>query len=165
MTAAVRPTIPVLAAAAAVLWALSLPGSAYAASLANSAAQVLAAAVYGFGSVICHQKGERSFHLFAEQLPVCARCTGLYVGAAVVAVPYLFRGMRRPWSAAVPGSAHVRWLLLAASLPVVLSIAWEWGTGEVPSNAVRAMTGVVAGGAVARVILDALAGSARPARK
>ena len=164
MTAAVRPTIPVLAAAAAVLWALSLLGTAYAASLANSAAHMLAAAVYGFGSVICHQKGERSFHLFAEQLPVCARCTGLYVGAAVVAVPYLFR-IRRPWSAALPGSAHVRWLLLAASLPAVLSIAWEWGTGEVPSNAVRAMTGAIAGGAVARVILDALAGSARPARK
>jgi uncharacterized membrane protein len=158
-------TIAVLAAAAAILWALSLPASAYAASLADSAAQSLAAAVYAFGSVICHQKGERSFHLFAEQLPVCARCTGLYVAAAAIAVPYLFRGLRRPWSVAVPGSAHVRWLLLLASLPAALSIAWEWATGEVPSNTVRAMTGVVLGGAVARVILDALAGSARSPRK
>lgn len=165
MTAAVGPAIPVLTAAAAVLWALSLPGSAYAASLADSAAQSLAAAVYGFGSVICHQKGDRSFHLFAEQLPVCARCTGLYVGAAVIAVPYLFRGARRPWSPAVPGSAQLRWLLLLASLPVLLSIAWEWATGEVPSNTVRAITGVILGGAVARVILDALAGSVRTPRK
>ena len=157
------PTIPVLAAAAAVLWALTLPASALAASLADSAAQSLAAAVYGFGSVICHQKGERSFHLFAEQLPVCARCTGLYVGAAAIAVPYLFRV--RPWSLALPGSAHVRWLLLLASLPAALSIGWEWATGEVPSNAVRATTGVVLGAAVARVILDALVGSARPARE
>jgi uncharacterized membrane protein len=165
LTAVLAPTIPFLAAAAAVLWGLSLPASAYAASLADSAAQLLAAAVYGFGSVICHQISERSFHLFAEQLPVCARCTGLYAGAAAIAVPYLFRGARRPWSTVVPGSAYVRWLLVIASLPVALSIVWEWATGEVPSNIVRAITGVLLGGAVARVILDALAGSARSPRK
>jgi uncharacterized membrane protein len=159
------PTIPVVTAAAAVLWAVALPASAYAASLADSAAHALAAVVYGFGSVICHQKGERSFHLFAEQLPVCARCTGLYVGAAVIAVPYLFRGLRRPWPLAAPGSAHVRWLLLVALLPAVLSIGWEWATGEVPSNAVRATTGVILGAAVARVILDALVGSTRSVRE
>lgn len=159
------PTIAVVTAAAAVLWALSLPASAYAASLADSAAPSLAAAVYGFASVICHQKGERSFHLFAEQLPVCARCTGLYVGAAVLAVPYLLRSAWRPWPPLVPGSAQVRWLLILASLPVVLSIVWEWATGEVPSNLVRAITGVVLGGAVARVILDALAGAVGSARE
>ena len=158
------PTVAVVTAAAAVLWALSLPASAYAASLAGSAPS-LAAAVYGFASLICHQKGERSFHLFAEQLPVCARCTGLYVGAAVIAVPYLLRNAWRPWSPVVPGSAHVRWLLALASLPVLLSIAWEWATGEVPSNLVRAITGFVLGGAVARVILDALVGAVGSARK
>ena len=165
MPVAVGPAIPVLTAAAAVVWALSLPGSAYAASLADSAAQSLAAAVYGFGSVICHQKGERSFHLFAEQLPVCARCTGLYIGAAVLAVPYLLRSGWRPWPPVVPGSAQVRWLLVLASLPVVLSIVWEWATGAVPSNLVRAITGVVLGGAVARVIFDALAGAVGPTRE
>ena len=42
----------------------------------------LAGALYALGSHICHQRPERSFHLFAAQLPVCARCLGIYAGAA-----------------------------------------------------------------------------------
>jgi len=41
----------------------------------------LAAAVYLIGSHICHQQADRSFHLFGAQLAVCARCTGIYIGA------------------------------------------------------------------------------------
>jgi hypothetical protein len=82
-------------AGAAVVWAAMLPAAAYAAALPadRSAAQVFAFAVYALGSAICHQRDERSFHLFAEQFPVCARCTGLYAGAAIAAIWYvgLFR--------------------------------------------------------------------------
>lgn len=42
-----------------------------------------AGAVYLFGRVICHQRPERSFHWHGVQLPVCARCFGLYAGAVV----------------------------------------------------------------------------------
>jgi len=31
----------------------------------------VAAGLYAVGSQICHQRPERSFHLFAAQLPVC----------------------------------------------------------------------------------------------
>ena len=34
--------------------------------------------VYQLGSLICHQRPERSFHLAGVQMPVCARCFGLY---------------------------------------------------------------------------------------
>ena len=33
------------------------------------------------GYAICHQIGERSFHINGQQLPLCARCTGIYMGA------------------------------------------------------------------------------------
>ncbi|MGB0525559.1 MAG: DUF2085 domain-containing protein [Flammeovirgaceae bacterium] len=32
------------------------------------------------GFVMCHQKPERSFFWKGKQFPVCARCTGMYIG-------------------------------------------------------------------------------------
>jgi hypothetical protein len=43
----------------------------------------VAAFIYAFGSLICHQRPERSFHLAGAQLPVCARCLGIYMGVAI----------------------------------------------------------------------------------
>ena len=42
--------------------------------------------VYIAGALICHQRPERSFHVWGVQWPVCARCLGLYAGAAIGAV-------------------------------------------------------------------------------
>lgn len=157
-----------LVAGAAVVWAAMLPAAAYAAALPadRSAAQVFAFAVYAFGSAICHQRDERSFHLFAEQLPVCARCTGLYAGAAIAAIWYvgLFRrrasgpgpsGVEGPPSGAA-GTGTARLLLASAAVPMAASLVYEWTTGDVPSNVVRAGTGIVFGSAVANVILAAV---------
>ncbi len=33
------------------------------------------------GYAICHQMPARSFHIAGRQLPLCARCTGIYMGA------------------------------------------------------------------------------------
>ena len=30
---------------------------------------------------LCHRLPERSFHIRGHQFPVCARCTGMYIGA------------------------------------------------------------------------------------
>ena len=143
-----------IVAGAAVLWAATLPAAAYLAALSSGPAQVFAAAVYGLGSVICHQRSDRSFHLFAEQLPVCARCTGLYAGAALTAVSHLW-GVRR----AIPAAdltPTARRLLTIAALPMAASIVYEWPTGDVPSNLARAATGIILGAAAAYVILAAV---------
>ena len=142
-----------IVAGAAVLWAAALPAAAYLATLSSGAAQLLAVAVYGLGSVICHQRADRSFHLFAEQLPVCARCTGLYAGAALSAVAYLW-GVRRKMPADLTPAA--RRLLTIAALPMAASIVYEWATGDVPTNLARAATGIILGAAVAYVILAAV---------
>jgi len=41
------------------------------------------AGTYLVGSIICHQRPDRSFRLRGVQMPVCARCAGLYLGATV----------------------------------------------------------------------------------
>jgi uncharacterized membrane protein len=148
---------------AAVGWTVALPAAAWAAAQPPEArfAHTLAFVIYEFGRVICHQRPERSFHLFAEQLPVCARCTGLYLGGAVAAVLYV--AVRSSGSASMPEPARVRMLLLLAALPMVVSLVYEWTSGVVPSNALRAITGVLFGGLVAVVVLEGVA--ARPPRK
>jgi uncharacterized membrane protein len=37
---------------------------------------------YGF-SLVCHQRPDRSFYLFGAPIAVCARCLGIYLGAAI----------------------------------------------------------------------------------
>ena len=142
-------------AGTAVLWAAALPAAAYAAALDSGPAQLFTLAVYGFGGAICHQRDDRSFHLFAEQLPVCARCTGLYAGAALAAVWYGARPRLTRVSPATLTTA-ARWLMAVAALPMAASVVYEWTTGDVPSNLARAATGIVLGAAVAYVILAAV---------
>jgi len=78
-----------LAAAAfsvgALAWAAAIPLAAVVVASTSGMAvpKVAASAVYVAGAVVCHQKPERSFHLAGQPLPVCARCTGIYAGAAL----------------------------------------------------------------------------------
>ena len=67
------------------------------------------AVVYGVGSFICHQLPERSFHLAGFQLPVCARCLGIYIGVSggVAYVVDAAQSRRRPRCRCRRGSS--RW--------------------------------------------------------
>src|SRR5688572_17408563 len=70
--------------AIATLWVGALVAApSAAAQTTNPVATSLAAAVYLAGSNVCHQRAERSFHLDGVRMPVCARCTGLYLGGAL----------------------------------------------------------------------------------
>jgi uncharacterized membrane protein len=144
-------------AGAAVLWAAVLPAAAYAAARPGDTARLFAFAVYGFSGAICHQRAERTFHLLNVPLPVCARCTGLYAGAAVAAMAFVWLS-RRPGAPhpSIPSRSAARLLLVGAALPLAASLVYEWITGDVPSNVLRAGTGIVLGGAVAHLILAAV---------
>ena len=65
----------------------------------------IATLLYAIGSVICHQRPERSFHLDAVQLPVCARCLGIYVGAAAGTLSRLVPGSDPIMSACYPATS------------------------------------------------------------
>jgi len=61
------------------------------------------------GYAVCHRIDLRSFHLGERQLPLCARCTGQYLGAILGMVYLIILGNRRvgrpPWRVIVPLAA------------------------------------------------------------
>lgn len=49
------------------------------------------------GAALCHRITERSFTIYGRQFPLCARCTGMYLGAFLVFLTLLLAGRAR-WS-------------------------------------------------------------------
>jgi uncharacterized membrane protein len=122
--------------------------------LAPDLPAALAAAVYAAGSLVCHQMPDRSFYRHGAQLAVCARCTGIYLGAcsAVLLVP-------------LPPSVYMRWsshparigrLLGAAAIPAIATVVAEQAGWWQPSSIVRAATGVALGAAGVLVVVAAV---------
>jgi uncharacterized membrane protein len=108
------------------------------------------ALVYVAGSQICHQRAERSFHIAGRQMPVCARCTGIYVSAAA-AIPFALMATAMP-------SRRSRTILLLAALPTLLTWALEYW-GVVPfSNLSRAVAALPLGFAAAWLAIGTLRG-------
>jgi uncharacterized membrane protein len=112
----------------------------------------VAAILYALGSRICHQRPERSFHLFAVQLPVCARCAGIYAGAAAGSLLMLSASARERLFSCSP-----RMLLLAGALPTSITIVAEWSGAWAGANDTRALAGLPLGLAVAFVVARAAA--------
>ena len=112
--------------------------------------------VFAAGNVICHQLPERSFFLDGRQLPVCARCTGLYLGGAAGLVGWWAVKLLRGWRAQPIGTA--RWamgLLLIVAMPTVVSYATGvlgiWDGSNLTRAVFAVPLGLVAGAVVAAV--------------
>jgi uncharacterized membrane protein len=133
--------------------------------LAPQAPRVIAAGTYLAGSFICHQKPERSFYADRSQLPVCARCTGLYVGGAVGVTAWLLvAGWRRtaPHRALqLATTSNVRVLLAVVAAPTLITVlsgllgVWD------PQNMTRALLAVPFGCGLGAVVSAAAAGDLR----
>ncbi len=113
--------------------------------------------VYQFASGVCHQRPERSFSLAGTQLPVCARCVGLYLsGAIAAAAAWLGSG------GAGLSPRHARILFAAAAAPTVLTVGAEWIGLASPSNLARAIAslplGAAAGWLFVRMLLAEASG-------
>ncbi len=145
------------ATCAAVVWLTLILTSPVA--LSRGRLPALTLAVYQAGSLVCHQRPERSFHLAGVQLPVCARCFGLYLsGAAGLTVA---SRSRRALSARA-----ARTLLALAALPIATTVALEWLGTIQTSNVQRMLTGFPLGFAAGVVIVRSLSSPPRgePAR-
>ena len=136
-----------------LVWASAVPLATFAASRpqASSVMYALTFTVYAIGSVICHQRPERSFFLWSHQMPVCARCAGIYAGAAFAVIVDAAGLNRRPPGAESTGSS-ARTALAVAAMPTVATLVYEWTTGVMPSNWIRAASGVCLGVAIAALI-------------
>jgi uncharacterized membrane protein len=107
--------------------------------LAGGRAALTASVIYACGSLVCHQRPERSLSACGRPWPVCGRCSGLYLGAAagvLLALAGVARGGTwRQWRARVLLSAMptgVLWLAELAGLgdpgtPLRLAVALPAG--------------------------------------
>lgn len=101
---------------------------------ADCSDRLIATGLHAFFSFICHQNPDRSFHITGHSLAVCARCTGIYIGALIGIFAFPFSVGRlndySPWKA---------WLLFAlglnlmefilSSLNLVSSLIFRAGAG------------------------------------
>jgi uncharacterized membrane protein len=125
----------------------------------------LAFAVYHSFGQFCHQLPERSFFIAGHQFAVCARCTGLYGGFALVLVLYpLIRPLQ---ASAVPQS---RWLFLAA-LPLAIDFSLTFFGIWENTHTSRLLTGMLLGGVTVFYVMPGIVELAQrvarvhPARK
>jgi len=135
--------------AASTAWAAAIPAAAIAAGRVEAGAWSygFSLAIYAVGAAVCHQLPERSFHLWGRQLPVCARCAGIYVGAAVAALAATV------WPAGPADRRPPRALALAAAMPTAATLLFEWTTGVTPANWIRAAAGAALGAAIAWLVV------------
>ena len=102
--------------------------------------QQFAVAIYHSFKTLCHQLPERSFFIAGHQFAVCARCTGLYGGFALVLLVYpLIRSLH---STDVP---KAKWLFLAAAplgIDFSLTLFGIWEN----THTSRLLTGMLLGG-------------------
>jgi uncharacterized membrane protein len=118
----------------------------------------LATLMYAVGAVICHQIPERSFHLAGFQIPVCARCLGIYAGASLVAFVQVLGGLvsdSTRWRILSPRTA--RQVFLVSALPTLLTVGLEWADVWRGTNIGRALAGITLGAGGALVVMSAVA--------
>ena len=110
------------------------------------------------GYAICHRIPERSFSAYGNPLPLCARCTGIYLGVMTGFTVYVVSGRGRAMR--LP---HWKLGLVFASFLVVIAIdgfnsyfhlfpGFKYGLYE-PNNTLRVTTGIYTGLALITLVL------------
>jgi uncharacterized membrane protein len=111
------------------------------------------------GYAICHRIAERSFHVHDRPLPLCARCTGIYLG--VMTGLTVFAARRRLKASELPPvkvlAALMLWgaLYAADGLNSYLTFFDAYTPLYQPNNTLRLITGTGFGLAMITVVLPA----------
>ncbi len=118
------------------------------------------------GYAVCHRISERSFQIGSIQLPLCARCSGMYLGAMTGLVFQAVVGRRRgkmpPWSVIIPlllfvvafgvdGSNSYLYLIKQVTPGALANIPNIY----IPNNTLRLLTGSGMGLGIAAVLYPA----------
>ncbi len=113
-----------------------------------------------WGAGVCHRIVERSFSIGGQPLPLCARCTGIYLAFLATATTSFLCGHRRP--AAFPPPGILLFLLLFLFLAGVdgvnsyLAFFPDLPHLYEPHNTLRLLTGALEGIALAAFLLPVL---------
>jgi uncharacterized membrane protein len=90
------------------------------------------------GSLVCHQLPERTLRVGDRLLPVCARCTGAYIG---LFLGYFLVPMRRK-NASGPPDLLITSLMLT---PMIIDAGTQWIGFRNSTNEIRLITGLLFG--------------------
>jgi uncharacterized membrane protein len=142
--------VAALFVAASLIWPVALFGAARS---RHDGESMFSSAIYLLSSRICHQKDARSFHLGATPLPVCARCTGLYLGAPVGVVVAFALRRRRRWA---PERSAMRRAFVIAAIPTGFTVVSEWSGLAPITNLLRAFTAWPLGATIGFLVLSTL---------
>lgn len=88
--------------------------------------------------LICHGIESRAFVVFGAPMPICARCTGFYLGMLIgIALHFAVLARRgRPFKQALP-----LWAAVPLAIDGTANLFRVWNTPNLP----RAATGILAG--------------------
>lgn len=109
------------------------------------------------GYAVCHRIDLRSFHLGDRQLPLCARCSGMYLGAMLALTFQVLMGRH----AGMPSKKILIVLGLMALIFIIdgfnsfLSLFPGFPTLYEPSNTLRLITGTGMGLVIAALLMPA----------
>jgi uncharacterized membrane protein len=98
----------------------------------------VAGAVYGFGDVNCHQMAARSYYLNDNQLPICSRDLGIFIGIVVGLAITVVVNFRPRF-----------YMVVLLALPMALDGGIQAITDYESNNLLRTATGLLAGIALA----------------
>ncbi len=98
----------------------------------------LSYALYYAGDLFCHQKEARSLILNDNQMPVCARDAGLFLGAPLGFLFLWLYPRNVPWA-----------IIILMAVPMVLDGSIQLVTEYESNNTMRLLTGTGAGAALA----------------
>lgn len=137
-------------------WMVPLAAIAIVAVFFSIAPEGLWGKLDAVGYAVCHQLDERSFHVNGQRLPLCARCSGMYLGA-VLGVVYLT--LTQPRRGGLPPRSVLAVLaLLGLAFAVdggnsyLYLMKQTWGARleflpnlYIPNNSLRVLTGTGVG--------------------
>jgi uncharacterized membrane protein len=146
--------LPRLLAGAAVVWLTAILVAPLAIASDRPALSIGAVGLYAAGARICHQRPDRCFRIQGRPMPVCARCSGLYAGAAFAAPLALV------WAARLSGR-RARLVAAAAALPTAMTWSLEIAGLAHPSNLVRFVAALPLGLVAAWLVVSTLSDGVR----
>lgn len=101
------------------------------------------------GHLVCHQIPNRTLIIGNYYLPVCARCTGTYLGFYL---GYLLLPMRREEACGPPNL----WFTLLMLAPITIDVITQWVGLRTSTNELRLITGLLFGLALAPLLVYSL---------
>jgi len=101
------------------------------------------------GHLVCHQLPERTLWIGGRYLPVCARCTGAYLGFYI---GYLLLPMRKNEACGPPNL----WITLFMVSPMMVDAGTQFISLRTSTNELRLVTGLLFGVALAPFLVYSL---------